>query len=86
MDDYPTSDAVKERDYLSRLMPFTCRRRCAGSLRETLLAGSGGGCGGKGVRLSDSDERDTQRIPEGGTPGYGVLTLRGGVALFDGLN
>jgi hemoglobin/transferrin/lactoferrin receptor protein len=34
---------------------------------------------GKQDRLSPSDERDTQRIPPGGTPGYGVLTLRGGV-------
>nr|HPJ56653.1 TonB-dependent receptor [Kiritimatiellia bacterium] len=87
VDDYPTSDAVKERDYLSRLMPFTVqaavRWQPAGKsywLEAAVDAAE------KASRLSDSDERDTQRIPEGGTPGYGVLTLRGGVALFDGLN
>ncbi len=31
--------------------------------------------------LSPSDETDTQRIPPGGTPGFTVLTLRGGMAL-----
>ena len=34
----------------------------------------------KADRLSADDERDTQRIPPGGTPGYAVLTLRGGIA------
>ncbi len=29
-------------------------------------------------RLSSADQSDTQRIPPGGTPGYGVLSLRGG--------
>lgn len=28
--------------------------------------------------LSPSDDSDTQRIPPGGTPGFGVLTIRGG--------
>lgn len=87
VDDYPTSDAVKERDYLSRLMPFTVQAAVRWQpegkpywLEAAVDAAE------KASRLSDSDERDTQRIPEGGTPGYGVLTLRGGVALFDGLN
>ena len=35
----------------------------------------------KADRLSADDERDTQRIPPGGTPGYAVLTLRGGVTV-----
>lgn len=30
------------------------------------------------TRLSFSDQRDTQRIPPGGTPGYTLLALRGG--------
>jgi len=32
----------------------------------------------KADRLSPRDEGDTSRIPPGGTPGYGVLNLRGG--------
>jgi len=33
--------------------------------------------------LSPGDEGDTQRIPPGGTPGYQVYTLRGGVRVHD---
>lgn len=34
-------------------------------------------------RLSPGDKLDTQRIPPGGTPGYAVVTLRGGVKIND---
>lgn len=37
-------------------------------------------------RLSSRDRGDTQRIPPGGTPGYTVATLRGGVTLVEGLD
>ena len=40
----------------------------------------------KADRLSADDERDTQRIPPGGTPGYAVLTLRGGTTVLEGLD
>ncbi|MBN1441786.1 MAG: TonB-dependent receptor, partial [Planctomycetes bacterium] len=36
-------------------------------------------------RLSPGDEDDTQRIPLGGTPGYTVYALRGGVEPMRGL-
>ncbi len=36
-------------------------------------------------RLSPEDQRDTQRIPPGGTPGYTVYTVRGGAEVVDGL-
>ena len=36
-------------------------------------------------QLSKSDERDTQRIPPGGTPAYQVFTLRGGMNITDNL-
>jgi len=39
----------------------------------------------KADKLSADDERDTQRIPNGGTPGYAVLTLRGGVTVLEDL-
>jgi hemoglobin/transferrin/lactoferrin receptor protein len=35
--------------------------------------------------LSARDVADTQRIPPGGTPGYEVLTVRGGLKLRDAL-
>jgi hemoglobin/transferrin/lactoferrin receptor protein len=34
-------------------------------------------------RLSPSDETDTQRIPPGGTPGYTIMTIRGGVRICE---
>ncbi len=37
----------------------------------------------KADRLSLKDETDTQRIPPGGTPGYGILSLRAGRAIGD---
>ena len=36
-------------------------------------------------RLALSDEADTQRIPPGGTPGYTVLSVRGGVEVLPGI-
>jgi hemoglobin/transferrin/lactoferrin receptor protein len=34
-------------------------------------------------RLSPTDVTDTQRIPPGGTPGYTVVGVRGGIPIFD---
>jgi hemoglobin/transferrin/lactoferrin receptor protein len=36
-------------------------------------------------RLSSRDEADTDRIPPGGTPGYAVFTLRGGLHVTENL-
>ena len=86
VDAYPTSDPVAVRDYLSRLMPLTgqaaLRWQPAGQsfwLEGVVDAAE------KADRLSADDERDTQRIPPGGTPGYAVLTLRGGVTVWEAL-
>lgn len=86
VDAYPTSDPVEVRDYLSRLMPLTgaaaVRWQPAGQafwLEAEVDAAD------KADRLSADDERDTQRIPPGGTPGYAVLTLRGGLEVADAL-
>ena len=38
---------------------------------------------GEQTHLSPGDERDTQRIPPGGSPGYVVWTVRGGAELFE---
>lgn len=86
VDAYPTSDPVAVRDDVSRGMPPTAqaavRWQPAGEpfwLEAVLDAAA------KADRLSADDERDTQRIPPGGTPGYAVLTLRGGVTVREDL-
>ena len=81
-DTFPTSAPVIEEEYLDRLMP------------TNVLVGVGwepqdGDCHARGTlrwvddadRLSTRDERDTQRIPLGGTPGYVLLGLAGGTSL-----
>ncbi len=86
VDAYPTSDPERVRDSISRLMPLTgqaaLRWQPAGEpfwLEAVVDAAE------KADRLSADDERDTQRIPPGGTPGYAVLTLRGGIAVAEAL-
>ena len=37
---------------------------------------------GEQRRLSPDDERDTQRIPPGGTPGYAIFTIRGVIEIL----
>ncbi len=84
---YPTSDPVAVRDTLSRLMPLTgeaaVRWQPAG---ERFWLEAAVDAADDADRLSADDERDTQRIPPGGTPGYTVLTLRGGAAVGETLN
>ena len=86
VDAYPTSEPVAVRDDVSRGMPPTgqaaVRWQPAGEpfwLEAVLDAAE------KADRLAADDERDTQRIPPGGTPGYAVLTLRGGVTVLEDL-
>lgn len=86
VDAYPTSDPVAVRDSISRLMPLTgqaaVRWQPAGRpywLEAVVDAAE------KATRLSADDARDGQRIPPGGTPGYAVLTLRGGATVRDDL-
>lgn len=86
VDAYPTSAPERVRDYVSRLMPTTgeatLRWQPAGKSfwLETAVDAAE-----KATRLSADDERDTQRIPAGGTPGYAVLTFRGGIAVAEAL-
>jgi hemoglobin/transferrin/lactoferrin receptor protein len=87
VDAYPTSDAVQERDDVSRLMPLTAqlglRWKSAG---ERYWAEAVSDLAAKADKLSADDKRDTQRIPPGGTPGYAVYHLRGGVRVTKNLN
>jgi hemoglobin/transferrin/lactoferrin receptor protein len=81
-DTFPTSAAVMERRPMSRIQPATatlCLRWEHPSRRfwaEGLVLAAGAQ-----HRLSPDDERDTQRIPPGGTPGYTVFTVRGGIEI-----
>jgi len=83
-DTYPTSERVKEREYLDRLPPLM------GSLGVRWVSDSGlfamarVRAAAKADRLSTRDESDTQRIPPGGTSGYVVLDLETRIPLTDG--
>lgn len=79
VDTFATSDPIVSLDYLTRLMPLTVR---LGTRWEP--PGAPGWVEGTATwagdadRLSPSDERDTSRIPDGGTPGYVTFNLRSG--------
>lgn len=87
VDAYPTSDAVMERDYISRLMPPTVELGLRWQREDRKYwVEVVGNAADKADKLSADDERDTQRIPPGGTPGYAVCSLRGGSKVTDNLN
>jgi len=87
VDAYPTSDAVKERDYMSRLMPPSAEISLRWHTEDSRYwAEAVCNIVAKADKLSDSDERDTQRIPSGGTPGYDVYTARAGLKIFGNID
>ncbi len=73
-------EKTRERDYISRIMPPTAHL----GVRWQTTTGrywleAAGDFAAKADRLSGGDRRDTQRIPQGGTPGYAIATLRAGL-------
>ena len=78
VDQFPTSSPVPEEDWLDKLMPpfaeLGVRWEDEKSWAESYVQ-----IAGDASKLSPGDELDTQRIPPGGTPGYTVLGVRGGV-------
>lgn len=76
---FPTSDRVLQDEVLSRLLPINGYggvrwQSHDGSLWvEAVITAYD-----RADRLSSGDRRDTQRIPEGGTPGYWLAELRSG--------
>lgn len=86
VDTFPTSAAVIERRPMSKMPPLSGTfgvnwEHISGNYwAEGFVLVAGGQ-----DRLSPRDEEDTQRIPPGGTPGYAILTLRGGLRLMKGL-
>jgi len=81
VDTYPTSDPVKKREPMSRIMPLTVNFTARYQPSDRWWVEASLTAADKQDRLSTRDRADTQRIPPGGTPGYGVLTLRSGVQL-----
>lgn len=86
VDNFPSSTASVEREYLGKMMPFNARlgvRYVEPTDRwwtEAVVVHAA-----DADRLSSADESDTQRIPPGGTPGYTVLDLRAGVEVREGI-
>ncbi|MBM4154680.1 MAG: TonB-dependent receptor [Lentisphaerae bacterium] len=84
VDTYPTSEPELVRDGMTRLMPLTAevamRWQPAGTRWWAEVAVRGAD---DADRLSAEDRRDTQRVPPGGTPGYAVGAVRGGVRVLD---
>lgn len=81
VDTYPTSDPVKKREPMSRIMPLTVNFTARYEPTDRWWVEAAVSAADKQDRLSTRDRADTQRIPPGGTPGYGVVTLRSGVRL-----
>jgi hemoglobin/transferrin/lactoferrin receptor protein len=76
VDTYATSAPVVTRDYVSRIMPLTTQvgirwEQPTGRFWVEIYARMAA----EADHLSPADEEDTQRIPPGGTPGYGVVNL-----------
>jgi outer membrane receptor protein involved in Fe transport len=86
VDTYPTSEPVQVREYMSRLMPLTGQARLRWQpVGEPFWLEGVVDAAAKADRLSSRDKRDTQRIPPGGTPGYVVGTLRGGLTVMESM-
>jgi hemoglobin/transferrin/lactoferrin receptor protein len=76
VDQYDT-DGSKVEGYVSRLLPFTAVVGCTWRGAESPWSITADSMmQDEADKLSLKDETDTQRIPPGGTPGYGIVGLR----------
>ena len=86
VDTFPTSDDTIAREPKDRLMPVTIwlggrwQPVAADYWVEGLVS-----IADEQDELSTRDQADTDRIPSGGTPGYTLLTVRGGWQVSDAL-
>ena len=83
-DQFPGKSSKTAREPLSRVVPFMGRAGVRWQtsdshlwIEASCLAAS------KANRLNTADRGDTQRIPPGGTPGYTLVSLRGGYRFND---
>jgi hemoglobin/transferrin/lactoferrin receptor protein len=83
-DTYPTSERIREREYLDRLPPLMGNLGLRWVADPGLFAMARIRAAADADRLSTRDEGDTQRIPPGGTPGYVVLDLETRIPLAEG--
>ena len=86
VDTYPTSDPEKETEVIDRLMPLTGSTGLRWDATDRCWFETFVTMADKADKLSTRDKGDTQRIPPGGTPGYAVVSLRGGYRVTDQLN
>jgi hemoglobin/transferrin/lactoferrin receptor protein len=79
LESYPNSTTVKEKEPLSKMLPFSgligirWQPTDAKYWVEGIMKASD-----NQDKLTASDKSDTQRIPPGGTPGYVTFAIRGG--------
>ncbi len=77
-DTFATSAPVLTREYITRLMPLTAHLGLRYEEQERFWIEALATFADRADHLSPGDLRDTQRVPPGGTPGYGLLGLRAG--------
>ena len=81
-DTFTSASDPKSRQYITRLMPLTVLVGVRVEPEESRWWVEGVvQRADRADRPPPSDQADTQRIPPGGTPGYGVVHLRGGYDL-----
>ncbi len=79
VDTFPTSDTTVVREPKDRLMPVTVWLGTRWQPGDADFWAEGVvGIADKQDKLSTRDQADTDRIPAGGTPGFTILTVRGG--------
>ena len=86
IDSFVSAEPVLVEDNLSRVMPLTGQIALRHTPSDKGWVELVFAAGDDQDDLSDSDRRDTERIPPGGNVSYEVFTLRGNVALAEDLN
>ncbi|MDZ4287344.1 MAG: TonB-dependent receptor, partial [Prosthecobacter sp.] len=81
VDQYPNATPLLRAEPLSKTVPLILYGGVRWQSTTTCRAWGELAClsYARADKLSSADRRDTQRIPPGGTPGFTLLTLRGGV-------
>jgi len=81
-DTYPTAAKIRKREPMSRIAPLTSLLGLRYEPQEKdYWIEATARMAAKQDKLPTSDKADTDRIPPGGTPGYAVYGIRGGVNL-----